>query len=819
MRPIFEQACLVQGGDSILHQKKLIALSRSDEAEKPSAQVQSIMRFRPVHEWIAERILRPVLGGVPGNGTGSALSCAASFLVATVIAVIPFHPPAQGAVESAPADYYVAVNGRDDWSGRLAAPNETMTDGPFASIRRARDAVREQKKTATKKHLAVLIRGGVYRLKETLVFSPKDSAAMGGTTTYAAYPNEQPILTSGVPIRNWRRPREDPQNLPAAARGKVWIADLPPEIDWCFTLYDGEDRLPRARGEGFAPVDAADKTTAPDRLTFPPGALHDWPDLTEGELLVIPTADYEMNILPLASVDEKTHIATTSARASRPIGKVKFVPTSVWAENVLEVLDQPGEWAVNLKERRVYLWPRGARPSETIVAPKLTELLRVEGTIDESGPSDSPVTGLIFRGLTFNHAERYQWHSDAGWGLQHHWEMFDRPTAALRFRGAEECVVQGCRFAATSGAGIRLDLSCRKNRILDNEIGHIGGVGILLAGYGPGVKDVNRQNEVSNNWIHHTGEIHWATPAIMVWQSGQNRIANNLIHNVPYSGITVSTRAGWNRAHPEGDRTMRWSEIPKQELGDWNVREPYLHARGNFIERNDIHHVMETMGDGDGVYISGTGRDNMIRQNFIHDIDSDGAADGIRCDDDQHETIIEGNIIWRTRCIGQGICSKGVNHIVNNIIADLLPSRRPIRPERVVRGYIGLEVNPVDGSRIERNIVLARSNTRPPMIQDRRYGQGAEPLLRKCRADFNLYYCLTDPEWGRKHLQTEQAFGVETHSLSENPLFTNLEQGDFRLKPESPAWKLGFKPVEFSKIGIKPGHPFWRPAQTIRSPK
>ena len=728
-----------------------------------------------------------------------------------VLVGFPLHATAQGAVESEPADFYVAENGRDDWSGRLAAPNETRTDGPFATIERARDAVGKLKKAAMEKDLVVLIRGGIHRLTETLVFSLEDSAAKGGTITYAAYPNEQPILTSGVPIRNWRRLRDDPRNLPAAAQGKVWIADLPPQIDRLFTLYEGEDRLPRARGEGFAPVDSVDKATAPDRLTFPPGALHDWPDLNEGELLVIPTADYEMSILPLASVDEKAHIATTSSSASRPIGKVKFVPISAWVENVLEVLDQPGEWAVNLKERKVYLWPRGAQPGENIVVPKLTELLRVEGAINEAGSSDRPVTGLIFRGLTFNHAERFPWYGDTGWGLQHHWEMFDRPTAALRFRGAEECIVQRCRFAATSGAGVRLDLSCQKNRILDNEIGHIGGVGVLLAGYGPGVKDVNRQNDVSNNWIHHTGEIHWATPDIMVWQSGENRVANNLIHNTPYSAITVSTRAGWNRAKPEADRTVRWSEIPEQELGDWQVREPYLHARGNFVELNDIHHIMETMGDGDGVYISGTGRENRIRQNSIHDNDSDGMADGIRCDDDQNETIIEGNIIYRTRCIGQGICSKGVNHIVNNIIADLLPSRRPIRPERVVRGYIGLEVNPVTGSRIERNIVVARNNTCPLMIQDRRYGQGGEPLLRECKADYNLYYCFADPQWGRKHLRTEQSFGVETHSLSADPLFADFDQGDLRLKAESPALKLGFEPVEFSKIGLKPGHPYWRP--------
>ena len=125
-----------------------------------------------------------------------------------VLAGIPFHPQAQGAVESEPADFYVAENGRDEWSGRLAAPNEGRTDGPFATIERARDAVGEQKKTATKKDLVVLIRGGIHRLNATLVFSLEDSAAKGGTITYAAYPNEPPILTSGVPIRNWRRPRK-----------------------------------------------------------------------------------------------------------------------------------------------------------------------------------------------------------------------------------------------------------------------------------------------------------------------------------------------------------------------------------------------------------------------------------------------------------------------------------------------------------------------------------------------------------------------------------------------------------------------------------
>jgi hypothetical protein len=731
-------------------------------------------------------------------------------LVLLLILALAWHSDAQSADEGTSADFYVAAIGSDSWSGRFAEPNTDLTDGPFATLGRARDALRQSRKGSARKDFVVRIRAGKYRLQKTLVFSFEDSAPAGGTITYAAYQNEQPILCSDVPIRRWRKLSENRSNLPAVARGKVWIADIPHEIDRLFTLYDGYDRLPRARGTGFSPVASVDKKAAADKFSFPANAIGNGSDLKEGELLVIPTADYEMNILPLASVDANAHVCTTAGLASRPIGKVKFVAVSAWCENTLDVLDQPGEWVVNNRERTIYFWPPGDQPGENIVASRLTELVRVEGAIDYDGPHDKPVRGLIFRGLTFTHAERYPWHGDTGWGLQHHWEMFDRPTAALRFRGAEECVVQDCRVTSTSGSGIRLDLHCQKNRIVGNEIGHVGGVGLLLAGYGPGTKDVNRQNEVSGNWIHHTGEIYWATPAVMVWQSGENRVANNLIHHTPYSGITVSTRAGWNRANAEADRTVRWSEIGAQELDGWSAREPFMHSRKNHIERNDIHHVMELMGDGDGIYISGTGGQNLIRQNFIHDCDGDGMADGIRCDDDQNETMIEGNVIYRTRCIGQGICSKGVNHIVNNLIADLLPSRRPIRPERVVRGYIGLEVNPVTGSRIERNLIISRRNTCPPMIQDRRYGQGGNPLLSECQANHNLYYCFEDPEWGRKHLEREQRLGVERDSISVDPLFVNFEKGDLYLKPESPAFKLGFKPVDMSAIGLPADHRYYR---------
>jgi hypothetical protein len=128
----------------------------------------------------------------------------------------------------------------------------------------------------------------------------------------------------------------------------------------------------------------------------------------------------------------------------------------------IEALDEPGEWVVDSAAGKIYLMPRGDTPGDAITAPVLTELIRIEGEIDYDGPTDVPVRNIVLRGITFTQADRFAWEKDRiGWGLQHDWEMFDRPTALVRLRGAESCAIEGCRFHNSGGTAIRLDLHCR----------------------------------------------------------------------------------------------------------------------------------------------------------------------------------------------------------------------------------------------------------------------------------------------------------------------------------------------------------------------
>ena len=88
--------------------------------------------------------------------------------------------------------FFVATNGKDTWSGRLAAPNAGGTDGPLATL----GAARQKMAAGTTKK--TYVRGGTYNVPTTISLGSADAGI-----TFEGYPGETPIIRGGRIIGSW----------------------------------------------------------------------------------------------------------------------------------------------------------------------------------------------------------------------------------------------------------------------------------------------------------------------------------------------------------------------------------------------------------------------------------------------------------------------------------------------------------------------------------------------------------------------------------------------------------------------------------------
>lgn len=663
---------------------------------------------------------------------------------------------------------------------------------PFATIGRAQRAAREAAVAAGCGEVRVSMRAGRYALAEPLVLTPADVPRQG-SVTYAAWPGETVVLSGGSSDLRWRRLDDTPADLPTAAHGRVWVAEVPAGQRF-YSLFDAQGLLTRAHSPALATDDRPVKDPTRE-LAFRPGDLAAWPDLADAELFITPRHSWVVNYLPFESVDESAGIARTALPATYPLvtpPRNRDIQLFYRIENRLAYLNGPGQWVLDSRRGKLYLWPRGDQP-EGVIVPRLSEVLRVEG-----GGDRSPWAKRIrLEGLTFSHCDRMVWGPDR-LSLQHDWELLDTPNALVRLRGAEGVEITRCRFAHSGSGGVRLDLHAVDHTIRGNEFADLGGTGIALIGYGPGSRDENHHHTIAHNHIHHVARLWWQQSGIFISQSGHNAIHDNLIHNLPYNGITVSgPRTGIFDRHAsfehEGGRTLRWDELGDLPL-EWWAHIGWKHARFNVIEHNEVHHVMETIGDGNGIYLSATGEGNVVRRNYVHDIPGPGTAAAIRNDDEQYFTLVEDNVIWRINAAG--IITKNINMVENNIVVDCYGDPK--------KGFCYISVRhmgPSHGTGVRRNI-LCRSATgdepRRPFLEDTH-------LFSQSAADDNLLWCAVAGDEARQELAGHQARGKCLRSVVADPRFIDLDRGDFHLHPDSPAFDVGFRPIDHWGVRGTPG--------------
>lgn len=688
------------------------------------------------------------------------------------------------------AKFYVATDGSDNNAGSV--------EQPFATLEKARDTVRQLLAGKATGDIEVVIRGGDYSLAKTLILGLDDSAQKGRTITYKAYPGEEVVINSARKINGWEKLRSD-KGIADAAKGKLWVAEVPAvkSGDWYFrTLYDGQNRLPRARGPVFQPTEIIPepylahryRPDLRDDVHFPEGAIRNWKNLEDIELL-----RRARSFRGIASVDEESKVAKlgvpeTYATGIRPEKKKN---EGYQIENAIEYLDEPGEWVLNSREGKLYYWPKDGEVGDNMQAPVLDELIRVEGKNVEGIEGDIPVRGIVFEGLTLALGKRVVWLADDK-AIQHGWGLFDKDNALLRFRGAEDCAVRNCTIRNTGANGIRLDLYCQGIEISGNRIYDVGECGIFMGGYGPGLKDVNKNNVVFNNEINGCARV-INGKGILVWQSGHNVVKNNLIYDIRSHAVTISgvrpryfgiyDGHKWKteyedfkgmRGLMENMRTIRWDEVGEPSTYEEIWR--FSHARGNVIEDNEMHDCMTKPGDGNVIYLSGGGEGNIVRRNLIYRF----YAWAIRTDDDQDGTVMRDNII-----VGKAFKLKHTyNKTENNILIDGGDSSVVIMtnsPTCTIAKNIFMDTS-----------YLLSKNVYAPTYTDEN---------SKATINGNFFY-FEDEGKGKQFLEGMQKEGYDKNGVYGDPMFADFDNGDLSLKKGSPALKAGFKPFDMSKIGL-----------------
>jgi parallel beta-helix repeat protein len=518
-------------------------------------------------------------------------------------------------------DYYVATNGNNAWSGRLPAPNSNRTDGPFASLERARDEVRRLKSAGPlTSSVTVQVRDGTYFLPQTLKLGAPDSGTTENPVVYRGYQDERPVLVGGRPITGFKPYKGQILQADVGAQGftGVYFRQL---------LLDGE-RQPLARypnydaanpyGGGWAYADGNYIPKYKDipgesRRTFnyAPADARAWSRPEEGEVFVFPRYNWGNDILPIASIDRTSRRITLTRDASYSIR-----PTDrYFVRNLFEELDAPGEWYLDQRTWTLYFWPSAPLQNKAVYAPTTRTILEIG-----EGASD-----ITFRNFVFECSEG----------------------TAISLHNTSRCLIGSNiirNVGGYDGSGVEVAGGFR-NGIVGNDINGTGRSGISISG-GDRKTLTPAENYADNNYIHHVGVISKQGVAISLNGVG-NRASHNLIHDCPRTGIGF-----------RGNNLV--------------------------IEYNEIRHVDLETEDTAAINTGGrdwiSSRGSVVRYNFVHDVMGYGYRDGkwlspflawgIYLDDNTGGVDVIGNIIARVPRAGIFLHNGRDNHMENNVLVD-----------------------------------------------------------------------------------------------------------------------------------------------------
>lgn len=657
---------------------------------------------------------------------------------------------------------YVAPGGDDKGTGAL--------DSPFASPARARDEVRALKarQGLPAGGVRILLRGGTYRIEQPLTLTPDDSGRADAPVVYAAYPGETPIVSGGRIIGGFsRNPDGSWSAMVEAARNHAWVFRQ---------LFIGDRRYILARSPNSGQYFVRKAVLQGDVVTkgewagksktafgFFPGDLKAWDNLQDVNLKLY--FSWNSGLYPLKSVDETSHVALLAGPAVWPMPR--SAGQCYLVKNHPGALDAPGEWQLDRATGRLTVIPFaneniGELP---VVAPVAERLVLGEGD-PENGRY---VEHIRFEGISFRHG---------AWRLppEGHGDPQAESTldAALQFDGARQVAIERCEVAHVGNYAIWFRHGCEGNRVVGNHLHDLGGGGARIGVHTPPKSALfSHDNVIDNNFIHDGGHIHPGAVGICVGYAHNNTISHNEVCDFRYTGISL----GWT----------------------WDIVRSG--TRENAVEHNHVHDVMRVLDDGGGIYSLGLTPGSVIRNNHIHHVGraEDVVGHGIYLDGGSSGVLAENNVVHDagaggiriqhgTACLtvlnnicaycgfGLGIDSERTNIFAYNIVV-MAGDGTPFRPEAEWQSY----------NKIIRNNLYWREDGKPIRFLKYTFEE-----WRKLEGIKDIWYTPR----------------MDDGSRIADPQFVDAKNRDFRLKPGSPAFALGFREIDLSRVGLY-GDPAW----------
>jgi hypothetical protein len=511
---------------------------------------------------------------------------------------------------------FVAPNGDDANPGTMAQPLKTVA--------RARDVVRGMTANMTA-DITVYLRGGTYPQTSTLTFGNADSGKNGFYVKYMAYQSERPIITGGRPITGW--------TMSSAGNGIYSATGVTTPFR---QLYVNGVKAIRARSPNlgangafaFNRLTGADNTA--QNIQVAASEVASWNNLTKVEMHVM--TGWGDNTLRLASFT--TSGGTAYLKIQAPESNIVFVRPFphlggqfggftrhvYYFENAFELLDQPGEWYLDETQNVLHYRPRSGEDMTraTVVAPMLETVVSVRGTSTSDQAGHLWFQGIVFAHSTFMRPSQFGF-CDAQAGQYNltatsdNQQTIGRPPAGVSVINAHHIRFERNIFTQMGATGLDFISGTHDDMVIGNVITDIAGNGISIGKfvasdtteyhvpYNPTDRnEICTNDTIKNNYIHHVTTEFQGGTGIAAGYPRQIDIAHNEIAYTNYTAISVGY--GWTSS---------------------------VNAMAsNRINNNDIHHAVQIMADGGGIYtLSNQQPNSQIQYNYLHDYQTSPWAD------------------------------------------------------------------------------------------------------------------------------------------------------------------------------------------------